>query len=230
MKYIVAIAMSLMLVISSQAQSSDWRDYPDGGEINCQVIQQIISTHGNKFLFRKVPNTGFVSVRRTLDEVFSMCAGDERAVSKSTTARPTSTPQPSLTASTIRSLVNRHTKDIRILKLDVGATSITLEYDLKPWHFVPNQSIAEEVTFKVICAIRKGGKKFPSTIKFIGQGRFKTDLGRKFKSPSVEMHIRASTANEIVCQGNSYSDINWRRVASTYKSYPVPSGASVDYD
>lgn len=230
MKRVVAIAISFMLVVSSQAQSSDWRDYPDGGEINCQVIQQILSTHGNKFLFRKVPNTGWISVRNTLNEVFSMCVGKQATTSKSSTTRPTSTAQPSLSASTIRSLVNRYTKDIRILKLDVGPTSITLEYDLKPWHFVPNQSIAEEVAFKVICAIRKGGKKFPSTIKFTGQGRFKTDLGRKFKSPSVEIHIRANTANEVVCQGNSYSDINWRRVAIMYKSYPVPSGASVDYD
>ena len=34
----------------------------------------------------------------------------------------------------------------------------------------------------------------------------------------------------FICAGNDYSDINWRSVSSRYKSYPIPSGASVDYD
>lgn len=151
------------------------------------------------------------------------------------TPRPTSTPRPSTrsssnwNASTIRTLVTRHTKDIRILKLDVTNSATTIDYDLKPWPFVPNEQIANEVAFKIICALRKG-QQIPNTLKLIGQGHFKSDIGRKFKSPSVEIHIRASNANRIVCSGNDYSDINWRSVSSLYKSYPIPRGASVDYD
>ena len=67
-----------------------------------------------------------------------------------------STTSTSWTASTIRSLVSRHTDDIRILDLDIASAATTIEYDLKPWPFVPNESIAEEVAFKIICALRRG--------------------------------------------------------------------------
>ena len=165
------------------------------------------------------------------DSNVSTTSSSATSVRATATPRPTATPQPvsSLTASTIRSLVSRHTKDIRILDLDITSSATTIEYDLKPWPFVPNESIAEEVAFKIICALRKG-QQIPNTLKLIGQGHFKSDIGRKFKSPSVEIHIRASNANRIVCGGNDYSDINWRSVSSVYKSYPIPRGASVDYD
>ena len=64
---------------------------------------------------------------------------------------------------TIRSLVSRYTKDIRILELDIASNATTIEYGLKPRRFVPNEMIAEEVTFKVIGAIRRGRKIFTNT-------------------------------------------------------------------
>ena len=134
-----------------------------------------------------------------------------------------------LTGGTIRTLISRHTDDIRILDIETASNSTTIEYDLKPWPFVPNESIANEVAFKIICAIRVG-QQVPNTLKFIGHTHFKSEVGRKFTGPSVEMHISARKANRIVCQGNDPSDINWRSLASRYKSYPIPRGASIDYD
>ena len=145
-------------------------------------------------------------------------------------SRPTPTPKPSnaLNGSTIRTLVSRHTDDIRILDLEVTSSTTTIEYDLKPWPFVPNEQIANEVAFKIICAIRKSDR-IPNTLKLIGQGHFRSEVGRKFKSPSVEIRISAAQANRIVCAGNNHTDINWRSVSSVYRSYPIPRGASVDY-
>ena len=153
-------------------------------------------------------------------------------ISSTLNARATATPRSTSTSwssSTVRSLVSRHTEDIRILDIEIASNATTIEYDLKPWPFVPNETIANEVAFKIICAIRNG-QDIPNTLKFIGQSHFKSDVGRKFTSPSVELHISARNANRIVCRGNSYSDINWRSLSSQYKSYPIPRGASVDYD
>ena len=163
-------------------------------------------------------------------------------VTSSTVARTTTTstgratPTPSRSTSStsafseqsIRSRVNRYTDDIRILKITQSGSTTEIEYDLKPWPFVPNEQIAHEVLFKVICALRRGGQ-IPHKLEFTGQGHFKSDVGRKFKSPSVEIHISANNANRVICSGNSYSDINWRSLASRYKSHPIPSGARVDY-
>lgn len=156
-----------------------------------------------------------------------------RSIVDSTSEQLTPTPSARTStrfdASAIRSLVLHHTEDIRILDIDIASNATTIEYDLKPWPFVPNETIANEVAFKIICAIRNG-QDIPNTLKLIGQSHFKSDVGRKFTSPSVEIHISARNANRIVCRGNSYSDINWRSLASLYKSYPIPRGASVDYD
>ncbi len=158
-------------------------------------------------------------------------------VARTATTSTRATPTPARSASsasafneqTIRSRVNRYTDDVRILKISQSGGTTSIEYDLKPWHFVPNEQIAHEVLFKMICALRRGGQ-IPHKLEFIGQGHFKSDVGRKFKSPSVEIHISANNANRIVCSGNNYTDINWRSLASRYKSYPIPSGARVDYD
>ena len=144
-------------------------------------------------------------------------------------SRPVPTPEPNLDTRTIRALISRHTDDIRILDIETASNATTIEYDLKPWPFVPNESIANEVAFKIICAIRNG-QQIPNTLKFIGHTHFKSEVGRKYTGPSVEMHISANNANRIVCRGNDPSDINWRRIASRYKSYPIPRGASIDYD
>ncbi|MCY3917678.1 MAG: hypothetical protein OXG49_16860 [Chloroflexi bacterium] len=157
--------------------------------------------------------------------------GTGSRTSISTSSRPTPAPKPSsdLDARTIRTLIARHTDDIRILDIETASNATTIEYDLKPWPFVPNESIANEVAFKIICAIRNG-QPIPDTLKFIGHTHFKSEVGRKFTGPSVEMHISAGNANRIVCRGNDPSDINWRRIASRFKSYPIPRGASIDYD
>ena len=152
------------------------------------------------------------------------------AISSNTSRRrATPTPAPTFSESNIRSLVSRYTDDIRILKITQRGSTTAIEYDLKSWPFVPNELIAEEVVFKVICALDKG-ERIPHKLEFVGQANFTSDVGRKFKSPSVEIHISASNANRIVCSGNSYTDINWRSISSLYKSYPIPRGASVDYD
>ncbi len=158
---------------------------------------------------------------------------DESATASSTTSTRRATPTPARSSSsdfnvqTIRSRVNRYTDDIRILKISQRGNATSIEYDLKSWFLVPNESIAKEVVFKVICALRRGGQ-IPHKLEFVGQGNFKSDVGRKFRSPSVEIHISASNANRIVCSGNNYTDINWRSLSSFYKSYPVPRGATVD--
>ena len=157
----------------------------------------------------------------------------ESSTSSSTTSTRRATPTPARSSSsafnvqTIRSRVNRYTDDIRILKISQRGNATSIEYDLKSWFLVPNESIAKEVVFKVICALRRGGQ-IPHKLEFVGQGNFKSDVGRKFRSPSVEIHISASNANRIVCSGNNYTDINWRSLSSFYKSYPVPRGATVD--
>ena len=156
-----------------------------------------------------------------------------RVTSSTTTSARRATPTPARSSAsdfnvqTIRSRVNRYTDDIRILKITQRGSTTSIEYDLKSWFLVPNESIAKEVVFKVICALRRGGQ-IPHKLEFVGQGNFKSDVGRKFKSPSVEIHISASNANRIVCSGNNYTDINWRSLSSFYKSYPVPRGATVD--
>ena len=155
---------------------------------------------------------------------------------RTTTASTRATPTPARSASsasafneqTIRSRVSRYTDDIRILKISQRGGATSIEYDLKPWPFVPNEQIAHEVLFKMICALRRGGQ-IPHKLEFVGQGHFTSDIGRKFRSPSVEIHISANNANRIVCGGNNYTDINWRSLASRYQSYPIPRGASVDY-
>jgi len=81
--------------------------------------------------------------------------------------------------------------------------------------------------FRTICALQKGSS-IPHKLEFVGQSHFKSEVGRKFTAPSVEIHISANNARRIVCSGNSASDINWSRLVSLYKSYPIPSGASVD--
>ena len=163
--------------------------------------------------------------------------GSSSATSSTTTSTRRATPTPSRSSSstsafneqTIRSRVNRYTDDIRILKINQSGSTTEIEYDLKPWPFVPNEQIAHEVLFKVICALRRGGQ-IPHKLEFTGQGHFKSDVGRKFRSPSVEIHISANNANRVICSGNTYSDINWRSLAARYQSYPIPSGARVDYD
>ncbi len=144
-------------------------------------------------------------------------------------ATPVPSPETKLDASEIRTLVSRHADDIRILDIEISNSSTTIDYDLKPWPFIPNEQIANEVAFKIICAIRVG-QDIPNTLKLIGLSHFTSDIGRKFTAPSVSMDISASNANRIVCRGNDASDINWRRIASRYKSHPIPSGASIDYD
>ncbi|MCY3833578.1 MAG: SH3 domain-containing protein [Chloroflexi bacterium] len=151
------------------------------------------------------------------------------SVASASHATPTPKPLSSLDAATLRTLIARHTDDIRILDIETSSSATKIEYDLKPWPFVPNESIADEVAFKIICAIRNG-QQIPNTLQFIGHTHFKSGVGRKFTGPSVEMHISASNANRIVCRGNDPSDINWRSLASRYKSYPIPRGASIDYD
>jgi len=157
--------------------------------------------------------------------------GSGSTTSSSTSIRPTPTPRPStaLTSRALRSLIARHTDDIRILDIQTAASATTIEYDLKPWPFVPNETIADEVAFKIICAIRNG-QPIPNALKFIGHTHFKSEVGRKFTGPSVEMQISSRNANRIVCRGNDPSDINWRSLASRYKSFPIPRGASIDYD
>ena len=117
--------------------------------------------------------------------------------------------------------MNRYTDDIRILKITQRGSATSIEYDLKPWPFVPNESIANEVMFKVICALRRG-QQIPHKLEFVGQGHFKSDVGRKFRSPSVETHISAHNANRIICSGNSDADINWRRLR-THETPPLTS-------
>ena len=169
-------------------------------------------------------------------DIMSLPVTSSTTVRTTTTSTGRATPTPSRSTSStsafseqsIRSQVNRYTDDIRILKISQSGSATEIEYDLKPWPFVPNEQIAHEVLFKVICALRRGGQ-IPHKLEFTGQGHFKSDVGRKFKSPSVEIHISANNANRVICSGNTYSDINWRSLASRYKSHPIPSGARVDY-
>ena len=169
-------------------------------------------------------------------DIMSLPITSSTTVRTTTTSARRATPTPSRSSSSssafneqsIRSQVNRYTDDIRILKISQSGSTTEIEYDLKPWPFVPNEQIAHEVLFKMICALRRGGQ-IPHKLEFTGQGHFKSDVGRKFKSPSVEIHISANNANRVICSGNTYSDINWRSLAAHYRSYPIPSGASVDY-
>ena len=89
-------------------------------------------------------------------DIMSLPVSGAVAESSSTTtstrvsSRATATPAPQsgLDASTIRSLVSRHTDDIRILDIEISNSATTIEYDLKPWPFVPNELIAEGSRFQ----------------------------------------------------------------------------------
>ncbi len=80
------------------------------------------------------------------------------------TSRQPSRPVSNWNVSSIRSLVSRHTDDVRILDIKIANSATTIDYDLKPWPFVPNEQIANEVAFKIICAIRNG-QRIPNTLK-----------------------------------------------------------------
>ena len=153
------------------------------------------------------------------------------------TPTPTTPPTPTLTPTplpqydprVVQSTIRRNTSDVRVFKVEILSHATVLHYDLKPWPLVRNETIADEVAYKVVCALRRRFK-IPYALKLVGHGHFMNALGRKFTSPSVEIQLSASAANSVVCGGRSPHDINWRHIADRYKSYPIPDGAKVIYD
>ena len=126
------------------------------------------------------------------------------------TPTPTATSTPEFGRQAIRNMVYRHTEDIDLRSLTTGENDTTIQYNITPWLFVPNELIAQEVMYRVICAIRRT-YKIPHKLKFVGY-----DGGKR----SVEIHITADQANRIPCYGSTdYSDIKWKRITSFYKSY-----------
>ena len=217
MKYLAISFVLFLFIMSSTAQ-------PDTVQVDCDLATEIIDDYGTRRLTRS-------GVSKTLSEILEPLLGDcfdepnEGTTRTRSTASTQSTP---FTPQAIRSLISRHAGSVKILDIVQRGNTTTIDYDLKPRFMMRNEWIAEGVVFKAICALQKGQGQIPHKLEFVGRSHFKSDVGRKFTAPSVEIHISSSNANRIVCNGNSSSDISWNRLSSLYKSYPIPAGASVD--
>ena len=98
---------------------------------------------------------------------------------------PTATSTPEFGRQAIRNMVNRYTDEIDLRSMTTSENDTTISYNITPWLFVPNQLIAQEVMYKVICAIRRT-YIIPHKLKLVGY-----DSGKR----SVEIHISAGQAN-----------------------------------
>lgn len=218
----LAILFTLLLCIAPVIAQ------PNSIQVDCRSVRELIDEYGSRTLYSSKSRTS-KRFSQILEPLLGACFNQEAAQSVST-KRPTPTKRPSaFSEQTIRSLISRHASRVKILDIAQRGSTTTIEYDLKPQFLMRNEWIAEAAVFKAICALQRGQGQIPHKLEFVGISHFKSDVGRKFTAPSVEIHISAANANRIVCGGgNDEDDIRWSRVSSFYKSYPIPRGASVD--
>lgn len=132
----------------------------------------------------------------------------------SPTPMPTVTPYPS--ENDIRAAVAVYAAEVEILEIHIGDYIANIEYKFISWLAVPNEAIAEEAAFKVICAVRKHHpEQIPYEMQLVGQGWHEDEYGRNFTIPTVELHIPAFAVNRINCESKP-ERVDWRKIASFY--------------
>ena len=132
----------------------------------------------------------------------------------SPTPMPTTTPFPS--ESDIRTAVSIYANELDILDVQIDGDAARIEYKFISWLAVPNEDIAEEAAFKVICAVRMyHPEQVPYELQLVGQGWREDEYGRNFTIPTVQIHIPARAANLINCESKP-ERVDWRQIASLY--------------
>ncbi|MDE2638698.1 MAG: hypothetical protein OXI30_20210 [Chloroflexota bacterium] len=134
----------------------------------------------------------------------------------SPTPMPTVTPYPS--ENDIRVAVSSHADEVDILDIGISDGTARIEFKFISWLAVPNEDIAEEAAFKVICAVRAHHpEEIPYELQLVGQGWHEDEYGRNFTIPTVELHIPALAVNRINCESKP-ERVDWRLIASFYDS------------
>jgi len=132
----------------------------------------------------------------------------------SPTPMPTVTPYPS--ENDIRDAVSYHADEVEILNIRISDGIAKIEYKFISWLAVPNEDIAEEAAFKVICAVRAHHpEEIPYELQLVGQGWHEDEYGRNFTIPTVKLHIPALAVNRINCE-SKHERVDWRQIASYY--------------
>ncbi|MCY4062611.1 MAG: hypothetical protein OXG53_09615 [Chloroflexi bacterium] len=135
-------------------------------------------------------------------------------------------PTPSL-ESTVRSLVRMRYPKIDIRSVEDEGDAVLVAYNFHPWMVVPNELIAQEVVYKILCSIRRTMKK---DLEFRGHVRMTDDYGRRSYPAHVSIHLRANTVQKIGCTGSDgWMDENWRRLADVHRTHSLPSHLKFDY-
>lgn len=138
-------------------------------------------------------------------------------------ASPTSRPTP---RPTIKNIAQRYAGSF--VEVEGNSQAMKIEYRILPKLLIRNEYLASESVHKILCALRRHWKgTWWESLEFMGTTRFVDAFGKTFYAPSVEMHIDATTAKKISC-GADHIDIDWKEIASFYKSHRIPKGARVD--
>lgn len=137
---------------------------------------------------------------------------------------------PTSTADIAKRAIEKYT-DIKVLEAKKSNTQkgmLVIEYDLKPIIFVPNELIHHDKVMAIICALRRHGS-IKQSYSLVGMGRFRDRHGKLVHRRSVVSNFNASTMNRIGCdRDRNARDVDWRRLATYYYSYPIPGGLKVD--
>ncbi len=132
----------------------------------------------------------------------------------SPTPVPTVTPYPS--EKDIRRAVADKADEVDILDVRISDDVAEIEYKFISWLAVPNEDIAEEAAFKVICAVRTHHpEEIPYELQLIGQGWHEDEYGRNFTIPAVQLHISAQAVNLINCDSKP-ERVDWKEIALLY--------------
>ncbi len=143
---------------------------------------------------------------------------DRRSGSAETTWSPTPTPTvtPYPSEDDIWTAVADHADAVDILQVSIRDNVAKIDYKFISWLAVPNEDIAEEAAFKIICALRQyHPRAIPYELQLVGQGWHEDEYGRNFTVPTVELHIPAPAVNDINCESEP-ERIDWQKIASFY--------------
>ena len=116
---------------------------------------------------------------------------------------------------------------VDVKSVDRIGNATRIHYRFTPWVMVPNELIAQQAVYKVVCAIQRLARE---DVLFLGHVRLIDDYGKRYYEPQVEIRLPKETVKKINCGSeSSSSDINWRKVASTYKTHRLPPGSEYAY-
>ena len=157
----------------------------------------------------------------------------EKASNPKTTSARRATLRPSkltLSENSIKSATRREHRGIEFRSVKVLKMTAEIEFNITPWHYSSTERIAQEVTYKVLCSIRKTHKTITRGLKFRGHLRVTDDFGKKSTALYIVLHLSNKSVNAINCQeSDGWEDVNWKKVSMTYRTYRLPSNAKPDY-